>query len=857
MQRNERIIVELKKVKEIAKFYIGPINEQRRNKKLRMKSHYIHTIENKPVVKNTFLLEAYHAVSITGNVYALFTELVQNVQRSDTHFYWATTDLKNPMIQKIQKAFPNQQNIHFVKYESKKYFELLATCQYLINDTSFMPYFIKREEQTYINTWHGTPLKTLGLDIKNANLSAHKNIQRNFLHTDYLIMPNRFTADRLIKGHDLDGILNSKVYVTGNPRVDLTFSTKKEEIIELLDLPKDKRLVLYAPTWKKDLKDTTEEDMLGLLNEVEQIQQSLGSEYKVLLKAHYFIYDYFVEHHYEDQIIPNWVDTNELLSCIDKLITDYSSIFFDFLPTKRPIYFYIPDKVVYERTRGFYLDLNTLPGALCTTINELCDTLATDDEVYTEKYQQHYAHYLEEFCADDNGQSRKRVVDILFHRANDEQEISYLSDKKKLLFYCGGFYNNGITNSAINLSKSIDYDKYDVIFMDTDKMKKEKASNIERVDPRVHFIYKFSGVNRSYKNTVRQNLLYRQGTSSKYLNKEKTKTHLNHEFKRVVGKLPIDVLIDFGGYNKMFNALFAMADVPRKVVFLHNVMMEEYNKKIGKKFKHKWNLKVIFSLYQYFDKIISVSKSADEQNKIDLGNLIPNYEEKMDYVNNSIDGEAIIQSTKVDDTFNNGESIVSSQDGLERTVFYEETNEETGVLTLKGFLPPKKNKINFVNVARLSPEKNHVSLIEAFAELSTQHKDCELYILGNGPIKNIVEQKIIELGLQDKVHLLGHVSNPAMFIQLCDCFILPSNYEGQGLVLLEAMIINKPVIGTDVPGIHSVLTDTEGLLVTNSVEGIRQGMEDFLEGKVKPATFDYKAYNKEAMDDFYQKVCGE
>src|SRR5699024_144469 len=103
--------------------------------------------------------------------------------------------------------------------------------------------------------------------------------------------------DRLIKGHDLDGILNSKVYVTGNPRVDLTLSTKKEEIIELLDLPKDKRLVLYAPTWKKDLKDTTEEDMLGLLNEVEQIQQSLGSEYKVLLKAHYFIYDYFVEHH--------------------------------------------------------------------------------------------------------------------------------------------------------------------------------------------------------------------------------------------------------------------------------------------------------------------------------------------------------------------------------------------------------------------------------------------------------------------------------------------------------------------------------------------------------------------------------
>ena len=850
--------MELKKVKEITKFYVGPMIEQRRNRKLRMKSHYIQFVEKKPVVKNTFLLESYHAVSITGNVYALFTKLIEDAKFTDAHFYWATTDLKNPMIKRILKMFPQQQNIHFIEYESKKYYELLATCQYLINDTSFMPYFIKREDQTYINTWHGTPLKTLGLDIKNANLSAHKNIQRNFLHTDYMIMPNRFTADRLIKGHDLDGILNSEVYITGNPRVDLTLSTKKEEIINLLNLPRDKKLVLYAPTWKKSLKETTEEDIIGLLNEVKQIKASLGTEYHVLLKTHYFIYDYFVEHNYEDQIVPNWVDTNELLSCIDKLITDYSSIFFDFLPTKRPVYFYIPDKTIYEKTRGFYLDLNTLPGELCTTIDELCVALAGNDEQYVEKYSKNYVAYLEEFCSDDNGESRERVINILFDKnKNQEQKVNYLSNKKKLLFYCGGFYNNGITNSAINLSKSIDYDKYEVIFIDTDKMKLEKTTNIQRIDSRVHFIYKFSGVNRNYSNTIRQNLLYRQGADSNYFNKEKTKKHLNYEFKRIIGKLPVDTLIDFGGYNKMFNSLFAMADVPRKVVFLHNVMMEEYNKKIGTKYKHKWNLKVIFSLYKYFDKIISVSKSADEQNKIDLGPFIPDFEKKMDYVNNSIDGDAIIRSANVDDDFNNGRTIISSKDGLERIVFYEDTNEETGLLTLRGFLPPKKDKINFVNVARLSPEKNHISLIEAFSKLAKKYDNCELYLLGNGPIRNLVKQKIIEFDLQDKVHLLGHVSNPAMFIQLCDCFILPSNYEGQGLVLLEAMILNKPVIGTDVPGIHSVLDGTEGLLIPNTVEGIYLGMEDFVAGKIKPSKFDYKEYNKEAMKDFYIKVCGE
>ncbi|WP_313467430.1 glycosyltransferase, partial [Carnobacterium sp.] len=723
--------------------------------------------------------------------------------------------------------------------------------------TSFMPYFIKRKEQIYINTWHGTPLKTLGLDIKDANIADHKNIQRNFLHTDYMLMPNKFTADRLIKSHDLDGILNSKVFLTGNSRVDLTLDTDKEKIIKLLGLPSDKKLVLYAPTWKKSLKDTTEKDILNLLAEVKEIQKTLGDKYKVLLKTHYFIYEYFVEHNYEKEVVPNWIDTNELLACIDKLITDYSSIFFDFLPTKRPVYFYIPDKEIYEETRGFYLDLEKLPGELCTTIEELCRALVIEDNEYEAMNRTKYINYLETFCSYDNGQSRKRAIDIFIHdNAVNETEINYLSNKKKLIFYCGGFFNNGITMSAINLSKMIDYDKYDVIFMDTDRMKAEKANNIKKVDPRVHFIYKFGAVNRGYKNTIRQNLLYRQGMNSKYLNKEKLKQHLNHEFDRVTGKLPVDVLIDFGGYNKMFTALFAMADVPKKAIYLHNVMLEEYNKVIGDKFKHKWNLKVIFSLYRYFDKVISVSESANEQNKKDLVHYIPNANEKMNFVNNTIDGEAILKASNLDEKLNRGHDIYSSSDQISRTVFYENIDKSTGIVTLKGLIAPNKENINFVNVARLSPEKNHLSLVEAFAKLVKENNKCQLYILGNGPIHAEIRAKINEMGMQKHIHLLGHMENPSMLVNLCDCFILTSNYEGQGLVLLEAMIIGKPVIGTDVPGIHSVLENTKGLLVNNSVEGIYHGMQEFIAGKLEAADFDYRLYNEEALADFYQKVCG-
>ena len=762
------------------------------------------------------------------------------------------------MIDKIKKEYPEYSNIYFVQYESKKYFSLLATCQYLLNDTSFMPYFIKREEQTYVNTWHGTPLKTLGLDIKDSNLSAHKNIQRNFLHTDYLLLPNKFTADHLIKGHDLDGILSSKVFLTGNSRVDLTLNTNKEKVINLLNLPVDKKLVLYAPTWKKSLADTTEEDILNLLTEVKDIQNALGDEYKVLLKTHYFIYNYFVEHNYEKEVIPNWIDTNELLTCIDKLITDYSSIFFDFLPTKKPIYFYIPDKESYEEMRGFYLKLDGLPGNLSMTLEELCKDLMIDNVEYRKINEKKYLNYLEDFCSYDDGQSAKRAIDIIIHNnPTKERNINYLSNKKKLLFYCGGFFNNGITMSAINLSKMIDHDKYDVIFMDTDKMKTEKANNIKKVDPGVHFIYKFGAVNRGYFNTIRQNLLYRQGMDSKLFNKEKLKKHLNHEFVRITGNLPVDVAIDFGGYNKMFAALFATADVPKKVIYLHNVMLEEYNKIVGNKFKHKWNLKVIFSLYRYFDKVISVSESANEQNKKDLVSYIPNANDKMDFVNNTIDGKAILEASNLDDKLNNGNSIISSEDQIDRIVFSEHIDKISGNLTLEGFISPSQENINFVNVARLSPEKNHLSLIDAISKLVENNSRCHLYILGNGPIRKQIQNKISETKMEKHIHLLGHLENPSMFVNLCDCFILTSNYEGQGLVLLEAMIMGKPVIGTNVPGIQSVLENSRGLLVDNSIDGIYQGMQSFIDGKIRISDFDYHLYNQEALADFYIKVCGE
>lgn len=840
----------MNKIKEMTAFFLSPFKEQWKNKRVKENSYYLKKLRNAKVKENTVLLESYHAVSMTGNIYAIFSQLV--TEKPDYEFYWSVKNTKDPMIKEIKNIFGSR-NIHFVKYESRAYYSLLASCKYLLNDTSFMPYFTKKSEQVYINSWHGTPLKTLGKDIKNANRSAHKNIQRNLLHADHIIMPNKFTADKLINAYDLNDIYPGKVHLTGNARVDLTLKSDVTNIKRKYNLPLDKEVVLYAPTWKKTIAQTTIDDIENIIEEVSEIQNVLGDSYIVLLKSHYFIYDYFCKNGFEKKIVPNWIETNELLATVSLLITDYSSIFFDFLPLKRPIYFYMPDAKEYARDRGFYLDLGTLPGRLVETKQELLETLVEDKKKYLNDYQVQINDYIEKFCYLDDGYATSRVINNIFNNNNEAEILSYKSNKQLLLFYCGGFYNNGITNSVINLTEKIDYEKYDVIFIDLDRMTKEKNDNIARVDSRVHFIYLFGRMNRTVYDSIQQNIFFRQSYNSKYLNKKKLQNNFKLEFQRAVGNLKPDTVIDFGGYNKFFTALFGFSNVEKKVIYLQSIMMGEYDKKIGGKYKHRWNLKITFSLYQLFDKVISVSESANEENKKDLSVYVDNPDEKMTFVNNCINGEDIVEKAELGKLLNKGNPLYSMYTD-ENYAVYQETINEFGVLELKGFRKPAKQNKNFVTVGRLSPEKNHVKLLEAFKQLSQENSDCYLYIIGDGPLRKEIQNKIEILDLNEKVIMMGHIENPSLFLKECDCFILPSTHEGQGLSLIEAMIIGLPVIGTDVPGIKSVLAGSNGYLAKESVEGIHDALLAFVNGEISPSYFDYERYNDEAIAAFYRNV---
>jgi CDP-glycerol glycerophosphotransferase len=99
------------------------------------------------------------------------------------------------------------------------------------------------------------------------------------------------------------------------------------------------------------------------------------------------------------------------------------------------------------------------------------------------------------------------------------------------------------------------------------------------------------------------------------------------------------------------------------------------------------------------------------------------------------------------------------------------------------------------------------------------------------------------------------MTNPYFLINKCDCFILSSNHEGQPMVLLESLVLGKPIIATDIPGSRSILQDVYGKLVENSEAGLVLGMENYILNGYKGKEFHYREYNDKALDMFYTEVC--
>ena len=793
------------------------------------------------VKDNIILYESFHGKGMTDNPFAIFKYLLNNPEYKNMKHVWVLNNYENNGYYNYYKKFSN---VEFVKTHTKQYFYYLASAKYLINSVSFPPYFLKKEEQVYVNTWHGTPLKTLGKDMEGS-ITQHSNLQKNFLQTDYILSPNKFTSEKIVYSHDIYDIYTGKILENGYPRIDNIFY--ESQVLENLFpiLTRNKKLVLYAPTWRGEVGkvDDIVEQIVQSINDI--VENIDVDEYEFLVKVHPLVYKYIEGMDFEGiTLIPNWVDTNELLHYVDILVTDYSSIFFDFLVTDKPIIFYLYDKDEYLAKRGVYLDLDNLPGSICYTAEEVSKNIKNNDLI-TNEYQEQIKNYKEKYTNYDNGSVTTNYVKRIFLNEPNVVERDYNNEKPNVVMYAGAFLNNGVTSSVINLSKLFPYDKYNLIIIDKSRGNKIFEDNIKRLSPKVHMVYRGGGMNLTFYEWVRYN---RFMNYAKIEDVDFYKKIVQQEWKRLLGNIKIEVGIDFSGYVPFWTFMMAFSGFSNRIIYQHNDMAAEQLKVVDGKEVHFKNLKRIFSLYKYFDFIAAVGEKTLELNKNNLAEYTD--ESQFVYIPNVLDPESLFS--------HRSKPILEETKLFSKDMIVIEDEYGYGRVHVSAIAGLTKKGTNFINIGRFSPEKDQEKLLHAFALLLDEEGSIhQLYLVGSGKLEKTLKTLTTTLGIEDNVIFTGQTNRAIELLDKCDCFILSSNHEGQPMTLLEAIALNKPVIATDIEGNRSVLGDNSqyGDLVENSVDGLLNGMKAFIFNKMESdSSFDIQKYDDYAMEEFTKMI---
>lgn len=831
-----------------------------------------------PLVEDAVLYESFFGNGMLDHPEAIFRHLLADPGYAHLRHIWVLDRVADHP--EVTAEFADDERVRFVELESGGYLEALATSKYLVNNSTFPQLFAKRPGQVYLNTWHGVPLKHMGFHLPDGGIVS-RNIVRNFLNADYLLSADPFMTRTMYRdAYRLQGIYRGAVIEEGQPRVDRQLQAEKDPapVVRLLERGGarvgDRRVVLFAPTWRGDSFQDPQANAAQLVSAVRQLQEALdASEYVVLLKVHQAVYRAVRDRvGAAEFLVSNEIATNLVLGVTELLVTDYSSVVFDFLVSGRPVVHFVPDLDEYVDGRGLYLETADLPGPTCGTIPELVELVrrGLKEPVPVSRTQQ----VAEVYCAKDDGAATERVVDIVFGGADESRYTvhrDFGTDKATLLVYLGGMKSMGITTSALNLLRNLDYDRFDVTAYWVHGRGPDRLKNARLVDPRVRVLPRAAVLNGSPRRVrAEQRRMLETGLGPE-LTEEHT-TFWTDEWRRMFGATTFDHLVDFSGYGCFTPFLYSAARARSKSIWLHNDMMADMQREtVGEKHLEQ-RLKAVFSTYRYFDHLVSVSPTLDVVNQQKLAAYAR--PDQFTFAHNTIDGDRVLGMGSM-----TKEQALAKAAGEKLTVtdrgdgVFDTTNVASAVASLLQHFPSADvlrevrsrhrlsrgadsgpGTVTFVSVGRLSPEKNHARLITAFAQVHEQHPEIRLVIIGGGRLEAELTALIATLGLESYVYLAGQVDNPFALMAAAECFVLSSDYEGQPMVILEARTLGLPVVTTAFGSVGDSVPEDAGLVVPQTVEGVAGGLRRYLAGEVPAHALDGEDYNRRAVEEFVAAI---
>ncbi|WP_392753850.1 CDP-glycerol glycerophosphotransferase family protein [Streptomyces sp. LN590] len=386
---------------ELSDMELGPYRQ------LQMRREVYEPGREQPLLDQVFYL-SYNGKQYSDSPRAIHEELLR--RGSDLKHLWAVRDGQVVLPPATEK----------VRMWGREWFEALSRSRYIVTNGHLPEWLVRRPGQVIVQTWHGTMLKKIGHDIETLYFDREyqNRLALEANNWSLLVSSNRFSTPILKRAFSYDG----EIFEAGYPRNDYLYSPDQEKIVEQvkakLGLPAGKKVVLYAPTWRDDQSHSAGQYLFDLRLDLEDARRRLGDDHVLLIRRHSNVVDAvpgagngFVWD------VSEYPDIADLYLASDIMITDYSSVMFDYAHLKRPMLFFTYDLEHYRDTlRGFYFDFEEdSPGPLIRTSGELIDSIRNIDSVWPE-YRERFDRFHHLFCDLDDGRASQRVVDRMLEQ---------------------------------------------------------------------------------------------------------------------------------------------------------------------------------------------------------------------------------------------------------------------------------------------------------------------------------------------------------------------------------------------------------------------------------------------------------
>ncbi|WP_026415476.1 bifunctional glycosyltransferase/CDP-glycerol:glycerophosphate glycerophosphotransferase [Actinomadura oligospora] len=351
-------------------------------------------------VRDLVVFDSYRGRQYSCNPRGLHDELRR--RRSDLDCVWVTRNAD----------FGTPTGARTVLAGSREHYEVMAAARYVFGNWSQPEWFAKRDGQTYVQCWHGTPLKRIGWDVADRperRAGRRPWMEHDVPQWDLLLAQNWFSVPHFRRAFGYDG----ELLVSGYPRNDIFASAHRERMADAvrlrLGIPSGKRVVMYAPTWRNDARGAGRGFRPAL--DLARMSAALGPRHVLLLRTHHLVTGRTpVPADAAVLDVSSYPDIAELYLVADVLVTDHSSAMFDFAVTGRPILFHPQED---EPGGGLYIDLEAeAPGPVLRTQDDLTDALRALDTVVP-AYAARYTAFQDRYCPHDDGRAAARVLDAI------------------------------------------------------------------------------------------------------------------------------------------------------------------------------------------------------------------------------------------------------------------------------------------------------------------------------------------------------------------------------------------------------------------------------------------------------------